>query len=205
MTQQEFTKQHKYWSEEDNNYLLKYYGKTSLESLSKKLNRSIKAIQNHMYELEGTASAQEYTGYLNSVNIAEMTGLTRCAILNALKKNEMPTVRNGKGTYLVSEENFWKWMKVNTSRIKPKKIPDYVLMISPDWYKEVVADMIRKENNGENKSRPLTNFEKTTAWNLYLKGDTIKEISEELNREYGAIQMCLYRKKVKLLKKKEVC
>lgn len=197
----ELKNKNRLWTNEQIDYLLTYYGKTSLETMSKKLGRSTKAIQHKMYELEGTASAQEYTGFLNSVNIAEITGLTRNATLDIIKAKEMSSVRNGKGTYLVSEDNFWKWVKNNLNRIKAKKIPDYVLSTSPQWYVDSVNDLISKENKGQLKSKPLTQYEKTNAWSLYLKGYTIKEIAKELNREYGAIQMTLYRKKVKLLNK----
>jgi len=190
-----------YWTEEEDKFLLKHYGKTAIESISKKLNRSILAIEHRIYILEGTANAHEYTGYLSTVDMSEITGLTRMATLNIVKKKELPSVKSGRG-YLVSPDSFWKWVKNNTHRINAKKVPDYVLIVSPEWFQEAVRDLIRKENNKELKSKPLTDFEKTVAWNMFLKGCTIKEIATEIKRDYGAVQMMLYRKKVKLLNKK---
>lgn len=190
-----------YWTEEEDKFLLKHYGKTAINSISKKLGKTIKAIEHRIYTLEGTANAHDYTGYLSTVDMAEITGLTRNSTLNIVKKKELPSVKSGNG-YLVSPDSFWKWMKNNTHRINAKKVPDYVLIVSPEWFQEAVRDLIRKENNKELKSKPLTNFEKTVAWNMFLKGCSIKEIATEIKRDYGAVQMMLYRKKVKLLNKK---
>lgn len=192
----------RYWTEEEEDYLLKHYGKTPLHTMSKKLNRSIKSIQSHMYELEGTADTHEYTGYLSTVDMAEMTGLTRNTTLNLVKNKEIPSVRNGKGKYLVSEENFWKWIKNNSHRIKAKKVPDYVLIASPSWYNNLVNDLIKKENNKELEGLKMTQFEKTIAWNMFLKGCSIQETANELKRNYGSVQMFLYRKKKQMIAEK---
>lgn len=190
------------WTIEQDDYLLKNFGNRSIESIMEYLNKNKRQIKYRMEQLEGTSKISDVTNNLSMIDVAEIMGVDKSTVRLWTLKNEIPYSRVSEGRVLIFESSFWKWLKVNLNKVNFKNVHDDMEMIVPEWYKNEI------KNNKQNYTKAIkgrqfkwTQYEETTAWDLFFKGYTYNEIAKELDRTYDSIKGKLVIMKRKKLNK----
>ena len=178
----------KFWTDEEVYYLEENYGKYSLRTLAKNLNRTESAIRGKCLRL-GLTSALGNTGLLNTSDIARALGIDRKTVWNYIQERGLPAkkkvVLNKKKFWRIDIREFWKWLEKNKDLIDISNFEKNMLGLEPDW-----VDKKRKEDV-RNKTRHNQNWTKEEV--NYLKANyrikTFNEISRELNRTVSSVQI----------------
>lgn len=178
----------KFWSDEEIDYLEENFGKYSLKTLSKNLNRTESAIKEKCTRL-GLTSALNNTGLLNTNDIAKALGVDRKTIWNFIQYNGLPAtkkvvLRKAK-FWRINIKDFWKWLEKNRDLVNFSKLEKNILGPEPYWVDE------KRKLDSRNKSRKNKNWSKAEI--NYLKANhkikTAKEIAQDLNRTENSINI----------------
>lgn len=176
-----------FWSEEDVTYLEENYGKYSLKTLSKHLNRSEDAIRGKCLKL-GLTSALNNTGLLNTSDIAKALGIDRKTVGDFIKVRGLPAKKKvvlKKAKYWrIDVNDFWKWLEKNED-VDLSNLERNILGIEPEWVD------LRRKNHTRNKTRHNKNWSKYEV--DYLKANykikTFNEIAIDLKRSLTSVQV----------------
>ena len=183
--------QRRNWSLEELQYLEEKWGATSIPAIAKHLGRSIQSVKNKAYRL----------GLLRFKDQGEYVTLHQLMIAIGQKQNysylNMRLERDGfpiKYKTMINEKvkivyikDFWKWTKVNQTKIDFSNFEENMLGPEEEWVK--VKRKLDKAKKREYKTTPWTIQEdKRLEQELNKYKYSYKELSEMFNRTEGALQ-----------------
>lgn len=180
------------WTKEEIQYLTDNYGEKSYKTISKKLNRSITAIEIKARRLK-LGSFLECGDYITwnqfQGAIGNSTGCgykTKSWIQNRNFPTHTKKVRNNSFRIVYIHE-FWKWAKDNQDLLDFSKMEENILGVEPDWAKEKRKRDFEKSQ--KIKQTPWTKDEDERLKYLLKKQKyTYMELSRMMMRTTGAIQ-----------------
>ncbi|MBY6871637.1 hypothetical protein HYH37_00215 [Clostridium botulinum] len=178
------------WTEEEEEYLQRRYGKTTLKRIAKKLGRSENAIEIKAGRL-GISSALEATGELTASEIAKVFKIDAHVVVDKWIKNkelkaQYKAVRCKRKFWRIKIEDFWKWAKDNKEIINFSKLERNILGKEPSW-----VDLERKKDFKEKPKRQhqfWNELEDRRLKNMWKSNLNLKEIAERLNRSCSSIR-----------------
>ncbi|EKO1912211.1 hypothetical protein PZQ55_001249 [Clostridium botulinum] len=178
------------WSQEEEEYLQRRYGKTTLKRIAKKLGRSENAIEIKAGRL-GLSSALEATGELTAAEIAKVFKIDAHVVVDKWIKNkalkaQYKAVRCKRKFWRIKTEDFWKWAKDNKEIINFSKLERNILGKEPSW-----VDLERKKDFKEKPKRQhqfWNELEDRRLKNMWKSNLSLKEIAERLNRSCSSIR-----------------
>jgi predicted DNA-binding transcriptional regulator AlpA len=188
------------WTNQEDEYLLKYYGSKSLKHISKRLQRSIPALESRLNRL-GVYGVRAYTGSITVYELASFLQIDVHTIYKWIQKKELPhKITRAKTRKFVGIEvsAFWKWAEQNKKLLNFSKIPTNTLLPEPDW--------VRKQRKYDYYNRPKyekkqwTEEEDARLWYMfYEEGRTQQEIGQLIGRSRYGVQRRLNRLRKKKL------
>lgn len=197
-----FRHSHKWTSIEDE-ILYQYYGKMPMERLSYILKRTIKGIVTRMHNLEGCADTASVGGFLIPSDIAAFMGVSTRIITIWINEGLLEAHRpNYKFT--IDEGYFWSWLSDNLDRVNFKNIDDAILNIVPEWYSKLISENKREIHSNQllkKLNTPYSPIENALLWDMFLKGYTRTQMSNELGRTYYSVRNQLLKLKKQKMKR----
>lgn len=187
----------RYWTKEEQEYLENSWGDISIPKISKKLNRTIRAVQLKAYEL-GLGSFTEQGDYITFNQLLRVLGYQNSYkyLEKRLKKLDFP-IKNKKITNqnikVVHLNDFWKWAEKNKYSLNFAKFEKNSLGLEPDW-----VDERREEDRKKLKSKKRWTKEEDKLLICLTKTYkyTYDDLKKRLNRTEEAIKKRLYILKV---------
>ncbi|MCC5422474.1 hypothetical protein [Clostridium botulinum] len=178
------------WTQEEEEYLQRRYGKTTLKRIAKKLGRSENAIEIKAGRL-GLSSALEATGELTAAEIAKIFKIDAHVVVDKWIKDkglkaQYKAVKFTRKFWRIKIEDFWKWAKDNKEIINFFKLERNILGKEPSW-----VDIERKKDFKEKPKRQhqfWNELEDRKLKNLWKSSKSIKEIAEILNRSSSSVR-----------------
>lgn len=181
------------WTPQDELYLQENWGKYSIPTIAKKLNRTVSAVKVRAARLQlGPALMGGDYITLNQLIIA-VCGSTKSYSYHMeswVKKRGLPvhTKRVEKNSFrVVYLDEFWEWAKKNRSFLDFSKFEPLILGEEPDW----VAEQRKKDYAAFALQRkdPWTPLEDQRLVDLLKRQQYgYRELSQMLHRSAGAIQ-----------------
>lgn len=188
------------WTKKEDEYLVKWYGVKSLDQISRRLQRSIQALESRLYRL-GIHGVRAHLGNVTVYELAECLQVDVHTIYNWIQKRELPynILRANTRTFLGSDvAAFWKWAQQNKELINFSKVSLNTLIPEPDWVKEQRKYDYFNRPKYENKK--WTEEEDARLWYMfYQEGRTQQEIGQLIGRSAHGIQRRLHRLRKKKL------
>lgn len=173
----------KLWTQEEIDYLEKWYEKRGSEFIAKKLNRT-------KYAVRKKAQALGYNSYICAdlyvKTIAKCFHCDSSVINRWIDKYDLPyrIVERGQLTCkLINVESFWQWAENHKNMIPWQKYESQSLLPEPKWLKQTIQN-----NNTKNDRKPITTIDRIRVCNMRNKGKTFKEIAIELNRTVESVK-----------------
>ncbi|NFD94626.1 hypothetical protein [Clostridium sporogenes] len=178
------------WTEEEEEYLQRRYGKTTLKRIAKKLGRSENAIEIKAGRL-GISSALEATGELTAAEIAKVFKIDAHVVVDKWIKDkglkaQYKAIKYKRKFWRIKIEEFWKWAYVNKEIINFSKLERNILGKEPSW-----VDLERKKDFKEKPKRQhqfWNELEDRRLKNMWKSNLNLKEIAERLNRSCSSIR-----------------
>lgn len=178
------------WTEEEEEYLQRRYGKTTLKRIAKKLGRSENAIEIKAGRL-GISSALEATGELTAAEIAKVFKIDAHVVVDKWIKDkslkaQYKAIKYKRKFWRIKIEDFWKWAYVNKEIINFSKLERNILGKEPSW-----VDLERKKDFKEKPKRQhqfWNELEDRRLKNMWKSNLNLKEIAERLNRSCSSIR-----------------
>lgn len=174
------------YTEEDDQFLLKYYGRTTMQRLCKRLKKSERSIKKRVKLLEGTEDMYIVNGYYQTRDIASITGVDIGTVVKWIKRGELNAIRPNN-FYFVNPDAFWKYIKNNIHKCTVRNIDDQVLLTCPEWYQVIINDKKRNYHNEVQRMKLWTTKEIALLRHYLFKGYEHKEIAALLNRTYHSV------------------
>lgn len=180
------------WKPEELLYLEENWGKVSIPSMAKRLNRTPTAIKIKAQRLGlgATLLGGDYITLNQLMKAVNGTCVHTYHLTSWIKNRGLPvhTRRVEKNSFrVVYLDEFWEWAEKNRSFIDFSKMEPLALGLEPDW----VAEQRRKDYHTFSLQRkdPWTSAEDAYLLDLLKKQQYgYKELSEILHRSAGAIQ-----------------
>lgn len=182
----------KKWTSEDIDCLEESWGKTSVYTLSEKLDRSVNAINIKVFKL-GLGAFLENGDYITVNQLMQALGrndFDQYARISWIKNRGLPvkskTVKKCKFRVIYLSD-FWKWAGKNRTFINFAKVPENSLGKEPDWVKgQRRIDEIKKMRY---RITPWTKAEDEQLKTLIKQFKySYSDISKRLQRTCGAVQ-----------------
>jgi len=180
------------WPKEQVKYLEAAWGRTSLPTIAKNIDRSVNAVRLKARRIG--LGRHLHSGDMITLNqLAKAAGKDYSAIREIWIPNGLPFqyIKSIKRRYKVIDiDNFWEWAKEHRNLIDFSKVEENILGKEPYWVKE------------QRKADFLARKYKKSAWapeeevmliqllNTYRYG--YREISQRLNRTEAAIKRRMY-------------
>lgn len=190
------------WTEQEDEYLLKYYGYKSFETISKRLQRSVQALESRLNRL-GLYGVKAHTGNITVYELASCLQIDVHTIYKWIQEKGLThKITRAKTRKFIGIEvsAFWKWAEQNKKLLNFSKIPTNTLVPEPDW--------VRKQRKYDYYNRPKyekkqwTEEEDARLWYMfYEEGRTQQEISQLIGRSRHGVQRRLNRLRKKSPKK----
>lgn len=174
------------YTEEDDQFLLKYYGRATMKKLCKRLGKSEYSIKKRIRLLEGTESAYVINGYYKTGDIAAITGVDTGTVARWIKRGELTGTRPSTYFY-INPDSFWKFIKHNIHKCNVKNIDDQILLTCPEWYQGEINDRKRNYDKEIQFKKNWTTKEIALLRHYIHKGYDHNEIAKMLNRSYHSI------------------
>ena len=171
------------WTEEEVEYLEKYYEKRGVDYIAKKLKRSVFSVRRKAQNLG-------YNAYICEELYVKM--IARCfncdssVIIKWINNHNLPCriVQRGQATCrLIDTKEFWKWAKNNKDLIPWSKYERFSILPEPAWVIDEVKSYAFKNNR-----KKLTQMEKQRIINLRKQGKTFQEIALDVNRTIDSVK-----------------
>lgn len=186
-----------HWTEVENELLLLHYGKMTLKDLAYRLKRTEQAIISQLYFMEGSSDVSLATGLLKSHDIAEIMGVNPKTVTDWVNKGWINCYKpNYK--FVFNEDYFWSWLKDNMDKVNYKRVEEYILMTSPEWYRVEVKRKQREIYSNEKLNKyntPYSPIENTLILDFRNKGYTYERIAKEVNRTPTSVRFQIYKLK----------
>lgn len=171
------------WTQEEINYLEKWYEKRGTDYIAKKFNRTQYSIRRKAQSL-GLNAYVCFELYVRT--IADCFNCDSRVINRWIDKYNLPCriVQRGQATCkLIDVKDFWKWAENNKDIIPWHKYELQTILPEPDWLKEAI-----RNNKIKNNRKPITSIEKARVYNMRNQGKSFKEIAAELNRTVESVK-----------------
>lgn len=173
----------KQWTQEEVNYLEKWYEKKGTDFIAKKLNRT-------KYSVRKKAQTLGYNSYVCAElyvrTVAKCFNSDSSVVNRWINKYNLPCkiIKRGKNTCkLINVETFWKWAENYKDIIPWQKYESQSMLPEPEWLKETI-----RGNKIKNNRKPITSIDKARVCNMRNKGKSFKEIAIELNRTVDSVK-----------------
>lgn len=182
-------RQKRNWTEMEDELLFLHYGKKPLSEIAKVLRRTEDSITQRVYKSEGLTDAAMVSGMLKPIDVAEITGVDHKTVINWIDKGWLNAYRPDR-KILIDEAYFWKWLKDNINRVNYKRVDEYILTTSPEWYSVEIKQKQRDFYTGKlNKHKePYTSNENAIILHMKRNGASFNEITKEINRTYYSVK-----------------
>lgn len=178
------------WTEEEIEYVLSWYGKRAIGTISKNVGRSESAVKNKVYKLGLELKTNQ--AWVTLKDFCESTSLSRSSVQYWIDYRNFPArkVKNVSTKYLqVDPKHFWVWAAEHKHLIQWIDFPKYALGDEPKW----VDEARKASRNRVNKRRAWSESEINELKYLLSKNKyTYPELSKRLNRSHGAIKRKVY-------------
>lgn len=180
------------WSQEEINYLQDNWGAISIKSISKRLNRSVEAI-NVMKNKLGLGAFLDSGEYITFNQLLKAIGINTGSgyfMISWVKNRNFPikfkTVNECKFK-VVYLKDFWIWAEANRTMIDWSKVEKNILGKEPAWMpKQREADYLK---NLKVRTTPWTKSEDAKLAHLLKQFKySYSDLSKLLRRSEGAIQ-----------------
>ncbi|MEJ9315109.1 sigma-70 family RNA polymerase sigma factor [Priestia megaterium] len=188
------------WTKQEDEYLLKGYGSKSLENISRRLQRSIPALESRLNRL-GVYGVRAYTGNITVYELAKCLHVDVHTLYNWIQNNKVPykmTRARTRSFIGIDVLAFWKWAEQNKEFLNFSKIPRNTLIPEPDWVnKQRKYDYF---NRPKHENKKWTEEEDARLWYMfYEEGRTQQEIGQLIGRSRYGVQRRLNRLRKKKL------
>lgn len=184
----------KAWTPEEHNFLLEKVGILNLNTIAKKLNRTVDAIESRMqlFEINNTKAL---SGRLTINELAKIINVDNHTIGKWIKKYNLKCTRKIIRTSIkynfIEITDFWKWAEENKDKINFSRIEKGVLIPEPSWF-----DVESRKDYHEIPKNDKKFWTKEEDERLieYIRMDkTYKEIAELMHRSKASIDRRLHR------------
>lgn len=166
------------WTDQEKNYLDKFFEKKGVPYLADKLGRSTNAVKKMAHDLGHNAMICED---LYERTLAECFGTYSKVVRNWIEKYGLKCtkVKRGNRIYrLIAVKDFWEWAETHKNLIPFHKYVRLSVIPEPDWLK----DCIKNYDYPVNNRKPITSSDKFAVKMLSYKGYSESEIAKEINR-----------------------
>lgn len=178
------------WTKEEFDYLIDNWGTVSIKTISKKLNRTEKAIDAKAYIL-GLGKQIESGEYVTVSELFKALGYTQFdtyKVTSWVKNRKFPvkhkTLRKRKFK-VIHIDDFWKWAEKNKNFVDFSRFTRYGLGKEPDWVEDK-----RQNDILESKYKKSKWTQKEDEYLIFLVNQfkySYQEISQLTGRTVGAI------------------
>ena len=186
------------WTDKETEYLMKNYGRITVPTIAKKLNRTIKAVEIKTIKLK-LGYSYEAQGSITASELARVLGRAKSVIYRWIYENNLKStlkITGKKQKYqMISPKDFWNFAKDNPSFMKWELYERGSLLPEPKWLYAEISNYFRIRN--KNKDKKWTKAEECYLLAYYNKGKQIKEISKNMGRSQDAIWFRLKKLNVK--------
>lgn len=181
------------WTQQEKDTLSDLYGTVSLDTIAKKLGRSVGAIINMRTRLKLGAFLDncEYITLNQLLKVVKgcRTSGAGYALISWVQNRGLPIKHkrvNNNSFRVVLVDDFWKWAEKNKSFLDFSKMQEMILGAEPEWAKEKrLEDTLCKSIK---KTSPWTALEDARLKAYVEAGEkTGHEIAQLLQRSYGAV------------------
>lgn len=188
------------WTTSEIDYLQENYGNVSKEFISRKLDRSISAIENKVARLN-LGRWYHNQEYMTINELATGLNVHQSTVKRWIDYHDLPFVskRLNKTLFqMVRLDKFWEWAEKHRNMIEWDKVELLILGKEPDWLKKTRKAKF-KSISKSTKRIPWTEKENSKLlWMLEQHKYTYPQISKELNRTHGAIKRRMQDLNIKL-------
>lgn len=183
------SREFKHYTEEDLFHLEQSWGKVSIETIAKKLNRSVMGIRHKACRL-GLSGMLECKDYLIASDVARILGTDRKVVSKHINerglKARKKSLSEGKQVICIEYDNFTKWLVENPKYWNGVKADTLSLeLLGVDKFfleKKVKEDTIKMERT------TLSDRDIEVIKEMYKKYYTYEDIAKKLNKEYTTIK-----------------
>ena len=178
------------WTAEEDEMLEEWWGSSSPQYISKKLGRSVTAVIQRV-KIKNLGPFTSVGVYINRNQAAQMAGVDYKVLVRNWEPNhglcfKKKKVRsNMKSQYLISLNDFIKWLKEHQELWDSRRIEPYALGYEPEW---LIAKR-KQDNENPNKFRGTKyTAEEDSLIIAYIKANkTQKEIAKRLRRSEASV------------------
>lgn len=179
----------RYWTKEEDEYILEKAGKLKPQTMADKLDRSFAAVECRMYFL-GVSNAKRTTGKLTAHELSNILGVDAKQIYNWIKKfglkSEYRVVREKAKFHLIDPVDFWKWADENRFRLNFSNIEPKSIMPEPGWVEE--QRKVDFHDVPKRRHARWTKEEDSRLINLFRLDMSKSDMAKDLKRAESAIQ-----------------
>ena len=175
------------YTEEDEEFLMKYYGRASMKKLCKRIRKSERSIKHRMRMLEGTENVYIINGYYKTTDVAAITGVDNWTVVRWIQRGDLSGIRPNKLHY-INPDAFWKFIKNNLHKCTVRNIDDQVLLTCPEWYQSAINERKKNYHAQPQRMKNWTTKEVALLNHYIFKGYSYNKIASELNRSYHSIK-----------------
>lgn len=172
------------WTTEEDEKLLEVYGHSSMEKMIEIFKRSERAIISRMKRLTGSEDKGYNSGYLTTVQLADIMGVTYCSVDRWIKDRDLKIHKVGQRRYIIPYK-FWRWAKENTDWLDFRCYQYGSIGEEPRWLKGVIEE--QKAQN-KHKRREWTVKEISTLDWMVDGGKKDDEIAKVLGRSKASVK-----------------
>lgn len=177
------------WTEEEVKYLEENVGSKSVQSIAKKLNRSIGGVRRKMFRL-GMGCSKYETSLITLHELSALIEIHRNTLKKWVENYGLPVIRKATFTTqkytFVDPVKFWKWAENHKELINFYRIPKNALIPEPDW-----VDGMRKidyYNKPLKLYKPWTAEEDTRLLSMVQARYKYREIAKVLKRSQRSVE-----------------
>lgn len=172
----------KRWSNEEIEYISEKYGTRSIESIAKKLNRSVISVENKIFRL-GLGGSRQYREEITIKQLADNCCVTPYRVRKWLEEGlKFISVKTRYKTYkLIKIDDFWDFAYKRRNEIDFTRIELNIFGKEPEWMKET-----RRIGKKDKFRKPYEEWEINILKRLY-KVNTVKELSKMLDRSEASV------------------
>lgn len=180
------------WTQEEKDYLAENWGRVSVPSLSKHLNRTANAVMQMSTKLHLGAflEAGDYVSFHQLLIAIGYNGKHSYHNKSWVKNRAFPVKykqRNSVRIAVVYLEDFWEWAEKNQDFLDFSRFPENALGIEPDWVKRKRKQDFKTLKGY--KKIPWTPYEDERLRSLLRQHKySFAELSKMIGRTEGAIQ-----------------
>ena len=184
------------WTKEEDLYLEDNVGTLKLQTLAKRLGRTLPAVESRILFL-GIANTKLMSGRVTANELASALKIDSHAVKRWIQNHGLKAVNKATRTeakfHLIDINDFWRWAEANKEKINFSKIETDILAPEPNWVNEqrkIDSIEIPKKHR-----KPWDEKETQRLIELFNQGCCLEEIAQILNRTEKGIQRKISRLK----------